>query len=210
MKTLFDDYFTKSELRERGWTETGIKKFLKSPDRHIENHLYPNAAPMGLFKKSRASRIENSNEYKEWVKRNERKKEGAHKAHQTKMNGLLEELQEYEIEIDEIDRSTLLALTVEHVKQHRSDSMREHLLQVLASDQVAQKVLMVNYLRHSVLCSKDISMKLHHRIGRDAANHRLNQLVCSKIAEIYPYLSEEAYKQREEHMDCSRRSKNVK
>lgn len=60
MSDKSDRYFRKSQLKERGWTETGIKKFLKHPDSYEPNPIHPNGAPMGFFLMSKVTKLERS------------------------------------------------------------------------------------------------------------------------------------------------------
>ena len=46
------------ELRERGWTESLIKRFLKDPDKLVKNPHYSSAAPMRLYLKRRIEKAE--------------------------------------------------------------------------------------------------------------------------------------------------------
>ena len=53
-------YFRSSELKQRGWTDGLIKKFLPKPDETKTNPIVKSAAPMKLYKIKRVERIEKS------------------------------------------------------------------------------------------------------------------------------------------------------
>jgi hypothetical protein len=67
-----DQYFTKPELRKRGWTDTLIERFLSEPD---ESRPNPDGGQMALYLRSRVLTEEESKAFQESkAKRAERKK----------------------------------------------------------------------------------------------------------------------------------------
>ena len=56
-------YYRSSELKQRGWTDGLIKKFLPKPDETKTNPVIKSAAPMKLYKIKRVERIEKSEKF---------------------------------------------------------------------------------------------------------------------------------------------------
>lgn len=56
-------YYRSSELKQRGWTEGLIRKFLPKPDETKTNPIIRSAAPMKLYKIKRVERIEKSEKF---------------------------------------------------------------------------------------------------------------------------------------------------
>jgi hypothetical protein len=56
-------YFRSSELKQRGWTEGLIRKFLPKPDETKTNPIIRSAAPMKLYKIKRVEKIEKSEKF---------------------------------------------------------------------------------------------------------------------------------------------------
>jgi hypothetical protein len=60
-------YISKAGLKGRGWTDTGITKFLGPCDKTAANPHYRKAAPMHLFLVDRVMAAEQTDEYREFT-----------------------------------------------------------------------------------------------------------------------------------------------
>lgn len=74
-------YVTKQMLKDRGWTETLIRRFLSYPDKEEPNPVNKRGATMKLYLISRVRNIENSPEFEEALlasakRRRSRQREG--------------------------------------------------------------------------------------------------------------------------------------
>lgn len=88
-----EEYTTKSQLKERGWTDTMIKKFLGTPDATKVNPFYSSAAPMGLYDVKRVKKVERTKAFKEAMEKSEARKAAAEKAVVTKMKKEMEKME---------------------------------------------------------------------------------------------------------------------
>ena len=77
-------YYRSSELKQRGWTDGLIKKFLPNPDETKTNPVIKSAAPMKLYKIKRVERIEKSERFIKEMENISRRKIAARKAVETK------------------------------------------------------------------------------------------------------------------------------
>lgn len=201
-----DDYWNKSQLRKRGWSDKAIEEILGRPDRFEENPKYRNAPPMGLFLKTRVNRAELSREYKGWVERNSNRRSGSRKAVQMKERKLLEEVERWVINLERTDLDSLLDRSREHLNEAHPGG--DHIKEILLRE-ANGGYLMVWFLRHQLLCSDETTSRLYRRVGKRKAYIRLNQRVCSEIARVYPSLLEEALRQSREKIECGRRGQDV-
>jgi len=69
-----EEFFSKAELKNLGWTDGSIKKFLESPDRLKPNPVYRSRAPMQLFHKERVFGVMDSLEWMEWFEKSKSKR----------------------------------------------------------------------------------------------------------------------------------------
>ena len=57
-RKIIEEHLTKSRLKDRGWTESLINKFLGEPDLTKDNPMYRCAAPMCLYSLKRIEQVE--------------------------------------------------------------------------------------------------------------------------------------------------------
>lgn len=66
--------FTKTGVKERGWTEGAIKKFLGNPDKTAPNPYSKKKPEVKLFSCDRVKRIEQTEEWQDWYQKKEAQK----------------------------------------------------------------------------------------------------------------------------------------
>jgi hypothetical protein len=100
------------ELRERGWTESLIKRFLKDPDKLVKNPHYSSAAPMRLYLKRRVEKAEGKQTFAEAkaiaAKRSQAGKVASKSADITKREKLLERVRTLQVTVDAMPLKRLL------------------------------------------------------------------------------------------------------
>lgn len=209
MSGYSDEYFSRSQLRARGWTVTGIHRFLKNhPDETIEN-WHESTRPIGLFLRARVLKIESSPEYFNWVMRNRSRRAGAHTATQTKVSRLLRKVEEWKFDIEPMDMSALIEAANKHWMglTGRWAAEYENLPIFREKD---RHFRVVHYLRHQLLCNGAVVRMLYRHAGNRKALARLHDRTCNAILQVYPELWEEVESQRYEGLDCGRRNLNIR
>jgi len=58
-----NNYFSTTQLKERGWSDSMIRKFMPLPDEFLPNPYYPNSGHMRLYLKTRAGKIEKTEQF---------------------------------------------------------------------------------------------------------------------------------------------------
>jgi len=66
--------FTKTEVKERGWTEGAIKKFLGNPDKTAPNCYSKKKSEVKLFSCDRVKRIEETEQWQDWYRKLEKQR----------------------------------------------------------------------------------------------------------------------------------------
>lgn len=92
-------YLTKSQLKERSWTDAAVKKFAGMPDTTKKNPVYRTVPPMLLYALDRIAEIEAGDEFKEWCRQSLKRKESANLAVDTKKTSLLDQVKEIETRV---------------------------------------------------------------------------------------------------------------
>ncbi|WP_436770682.1 hypothetical protein [Yinghuangia sp. YIM S09857] len=70
-------FLPRGSLRRRGWTDSGIVRFLGEPDAHAPNPVVPSAARMRLYDEERVAAIEATETWRAWRVASEHRREAA-------------------------------------------------------------------------------------------------------------------------------------
>ena len=182
---------TKTELKERGWTESIIKRFVPDPDATAPNPYNRHGASTKLYNIDRIERVEQTNEFKEAQDKADRRRKSAKKAVETKEQKLLEEIEGWEI-----------VMECKPLNIVRRDAIRAYNARMpdvpasLDSDQSFLDRITVNYLRHE-LSSYDAHLgALFGKVGKGDAYHTIRMKVLRKISKSYPDLAPECTRQK--------------
>ncbi|NUU20578.1 MAG: hypothetical protein HOV68_03535 [Streptomycetaceae bacterium] len=68
-------FLGRSSLRRRGWTDSGILRFLGEPDALAPNPVVPSAARMRLYDEERVVRVEATDGWRQWRTQSEHRRE---------------------------------------------------------------------------------------------------------------------------------------
>lgn len=192
---------TKSALKQRGWTEGAIKRFLGPPDAVKPNPVYRSATPMQLWNAARIAAVEESDDFRRWQERSKTARQAQSlrmlAQHQQTRSESTAWASTVAINVAALSHSTLirracaayndLPRTLEHGAYATPSDSPEFLERIS-----------VNYLRHE--CT-DYDRLLTERFGVTGvaeAQTILRQRVYTAIASAYPHLAAECARQLEE------------
>lgn len=195
------EFITKTSLKDREWTDGLIKQFLPEPDKRKQNPCYRNAADMCLYKLSRVEIIESSEEFSAAKNRLKNRINASKKAAETKREKLLEEVESWEIVVEEKSMETIMNEAMEHYMDRCSESNLENPNFDIGNIDFSNKEFMhriaVNYIRHELSMYDDRLENLFGKVGKDDAYLLLNEKIYEAIAEAYPDLGNECQRQLE-------------
>jgi hypothetical protein len=197
---------TKSTLKERGWTETLIKKFLPTPDDTAPNPHYRSAgAAMQLFNLDRVEGIEASAEFKEAMTERLNRQPVAKKAIETKTRRTQEWASSLpEPELPALTKDELMRRAVDHYNA-RGGSRPDFVIareerngnvycwqpaSVNSSADFLDRIS-VNYVRHVLTTYENRLLAAKGRVGAKEAKEAVRSKILGAIAVAYPWLSEE-------------------
>ena len=188
-----------SGLKYRGWTEGNIKNFLGEPDLLVKNPHYRSAAEMKLYSIDRVVSIESTDEFQNWQKSNEARrqklKSSALKTMEKRRQELFRFVDTLEVVLPKFEKNKLRKQAVASYNAlWASRGKCEKSATLSASDEFLDRIS-VNFLRHE--CSEyehQIDM-MFGKVGNDAAYHHLKFRILEKIGEQYSFLKEECSSQ---------------
>ncbi|MCC5907039.1 MAG: hypothetical protein JJU13_12565 [Balneolaceae bacterium] len=206
------DSFTKTEVKKRGWTDTLIRDFLGEPDEEKEQRYY--STKIKLFKIDRVKKAESTKEFKEAYEKSLKRKKSAKKAIATKREKAIKKLDELSYRIGKIlSKEQIERNALDHYNQQkllRSYEREEYdffeiktFKDFNGSEEEYEnflKRICVNYLRHMETKYDNnlsrIDADLGGKVGIREVKIKQRNKILDIIAENYPYLAEEAQKQK--------------
>ena len=183
------EYIIKKELKLRGFTEFSIKRFLKEPDKIIEDSY----RKYYLYDLKRVIEVENNEEFKVWFYKNKNKREIL-KQKKTEYNEKQKEInldivKSFKVNINLLKENVLKDKSIEHYM------VRNEFASVDTSNKSFIDRLCVNYLRH---CCTSYERNLYKIFGKNGKNELYRIIKINTLNEIslkYPYLEEEVKNQ---------------
>lgn len=186
-------YYNKKELKDMGWTDAAIKKFLGEADDTKVNPMYKNAAPMQLYLDSRVKAVSRTQEYKDFMSKSAARKVAAKKAVKTKHDQLMEELENIEVTVTVLPKDKLLQFAIDSYNDwnwHRDvESASKN------SDKAFLDRIQVNFIRHNLTEYDEHLYGIKGRVGIYFGVDRIRDVIFEEIAKAYPYLAHECKRQ---------------
>lgn len=199
-------FYNKTELKERGWTDTAIKKFLGNPDRKGKNRK-GRRGKVTLYFKDRVHDAESTPQFKEWKTKSEARSQASLKAAEKKRQ---ETLDKVTLRLDSIDlKEEYKTLTREDLRQKASDSFLtlEQRREARSNGKyVAEQItsrrtdaffnrIETNYLRHEGTIYDEELKEYFNATGVGQAIDMVRERVYDTITIYYPHLANECEKQ---------------
>jgi transcriptional regulator with XRE-family HTH domain len=189
---------TASALKERGWTDTLIRDFLRGPDDTKSNPHHRSGPPMRLYAAARVEQAEASGEFRAAQDGRKGRRASAQKALATKRRRIAEYVESVEVEVPELTREDLNQRACGNYNGRRSlRDMRDpcHGPAGADSDPAFLARICVNYLRHCLTRYEDHLREIAGQVGASDAYHDLKDKVLDAIADKYDWLSDECHAQ---------------
>lgn len=187
-------YLTKAKLKEKGWTDGMVKKFLGEPDMTKPNPYYKSAAPMGLYDIKRVAKVERSAKFKEELEKSSGRKQSAQKAVKTKKDKAVEYAKMVEVHLPQMDYNKVLEMACDSYNGwHQYDrngfpNVNFIPADPLLSDEEFLQRIATNYLRHECTSYEKELYKLFGKTGVHEAHDILQKRINAEIVKTYPQL----------------------
>lgn len=192
------EYYNKTQLKERGWTESIIKKLLKDIE-PIEFWGVYKSVPQKCYLISLVEEIEKTDEFKEYYEKAKTRKEIGKKTAELKRNKNIEKLKQH-----------LKSITIEVIKDDNklweetfNDKMEwyeccgnwESISDKNSINQETKERWIVNYIRHNLTNYDDYCYAIYSKVGVGEMYCILHEYVLTEIGKLYPRYKNECIKQ---------------
>lgn len=177
-------------LRARGWTDAAVRNFLGEADDLRDNPKYRHAgAPMKLYFRVRVEAAEATPAWTAWKDGSAVRKSAARAAVATKEAELAEAIEEWSPTIRVWERDKVVKAAIDAYNawnEGREKYATEH------SDPQFLERITVNFIRHELT---EYDFKFRGRVGITSQHEDVRDKVLEKIAELYPWLEDECWRQ---------------
>lgn len=192
-----DEFITMSDLkRERGWTDTSIKKFAPIPDHFVKNPHYKSAAPMRLYRVSRIREIEATPEFQDYMEKSMRRRQGAQQAIETKREKTMDIAWTMPIHVEVVPNVIDEAIATYNEWKIEHDDWDKRVSS--DTDQNVLERIAVNHIRHNLTTYECHLYEIQGLVGNDEAYRILKGRVLQEIGAAYPELCVECKRQETE------------
>ncbi len=197
-----EEFLNKSKLKERGWTESMIKKILEHPDRKVPNPIYKSASPMMLYSMARIKKAELSEDFQIYKKKAEKRSRTMKEISASKKEKLLSQIDLMEFKIRVISMDALLNNAVRNYNDfHESKSIEFEKFDFIPvskdSEREFLESIMVNYIRHKLTRYDSHLEILAGKIGVHEAVLKIKCRILDEISKSYPELESECNNQKQ-------------
>lgn len=199
---------TLAGLKERGWTDGAVKRFLGEPDVLVPNPNYRSGPKMRLYDLPRVECTEQSEAWRAWRDQTKARREKASVRQIKRMSAsraaLTAQINAVKIRIPRLAQEELFRVAVDNrnaqAEWHAAE--RGHFdhadASVSSADTAALQRWAVNYLRHVETDYDWLLDSVTGRVGVVEARLLIRERVLDAIAGQYPYLAAECARQKAE------------
>lgn len=201
-KAKSEVYLNISKLKERGWTETMIKKLLLNPDKEVSNPIFKSASTMKLYSIAKVETAELTESFIKYKSQAEKRSKTMKKVSDAKKYKLLEEINSMKYVVNIIPMESLMEKAIENYNDfHFYKAVQFENIDFLPVDKNADQKfinrIMVNYVRHNLT---EYDTRLEEVAGRIGVHEGVIKIKCKILEEIskaYPELKKECSNQIE-------------
>lgn len=189
-----------SKLKEQGWTDSTIARFLGEPDKLARNPRYAKAAPMRLYSLARANQARGIPGCSDAMAKASIRRVAASAVANKKASDLIARIEAMTVKVSVLSSARVTGLAIDSYNRRQEDRAFErgydpgdHVHR--DSDPAFLERITVNYIRHN-LTSYDRTIEgLFGAVGKEAAIEAMRSRVFAAIVEAYPYLTDEVKRQ---------------
>lgn len=201
------DFWNKTQLLDRGWTDAGIATFLGDPDELRKNKRRRNGPKIRLYRVERVQAAEESPDWISWRAKSEARRNAqrtrAEKSRKETLTMASAALTSLSLSVEHTgltyeelkDRATTSFLAIEKRREDRSGG-RYTAEQVTSrrSERFFHRII-VNWLRHEGTRYDSSLDEYFNMVGVNVAKDMVRERAYQLIAQEYPVLAEECQRQ---------------
>ena len=187
-------YLTKTELKQRGWTEAMMKEMLPDPEISVNPHC--RRMKMYRWKESDVTQAEKKQAFLERIERRKPHQERAQRVVKTKqekmktiLTSAIGNIRVKKMDFQKVTRRALGATRNWYLITGQWDNTQFN------PDEKTVERWTVNYIRHNLTEYDSFLFSVKGKTGIPFAYPLYRKAVLEKIADVYPQLSEECARQ---------------
>jgi hypothetical protein len=206
-------YMIASDLKDRGWTDGLIRRFLGEPDQLAANPHYRSAAPMRLYAIERITGIEATPAFAEAREKAKVRSSAALRAADRRRAALVERAGAMQVRVQVVEPGELLRRAIRHYNKRHNEwlASREYRYgrddgwqpASTQSDSLFLERIQANYVRHQLTRYDRALDELACQVGVAEAGAVIRWRVYEEIASVYPHLAAECRRQHRDRQDWS-------
>lgn len=182
------EYYSKTTLLSRGWSEKAINDILPPP-KLVDNPHYKCASQMKLWEKKVVERKEKTKKFIEYAEKKAKRSQSSQKAVATKKEKTMALLPTFSLEVERIDLDTLKDWTLdEKWNWYISTEQYDRADFVDCVDEGTLLRWELNFIRHNLSNYDEELKKLYGLVGKDELYSKYRNQLMKKIFEVYPDL----------------------
>lgn len=191
------EFVSLAGLRERGWTDALVRRFLGEPDKLARNPHYRKAAPMRLYLLARVVSAEGADEFKAALDGAAKRSQSARSVADKKRSALVAEAEAMPIRVEAMPLETLRRRAINNYNDRgpRRDDDYSWMPARHDSDALFLERISVNFARHCLTEYDEALEAQFAKVGVNAAVATIRRRVYELIAATWPELSAECTRQ---------------
>lgn len=180
-------YISLSSLKDRGWTESIIKRYALQHDKEAVNPYYRSAAPIKLYELHKIEAIEATDDFKELRSITLKRKEAAKKAAETKLQAMKDYVHSIEIQMPKMSREQVFRKAVAHYNDlwECRGCDDKYISDYRVLDNETLERITANMIRHSMTDYEDVLGRSFGKVGIDYAHDYLRAKINQMVHDTY-------------------------
>jgi hypothetical protein len=184
------EWLSKAAIKERGWTDAAIKRFLGEPEETRKNSHYRSGPPMQLWRVETVDEAEQKTEFTAWKAKHDCRREGlkqrAIEQHQQRRSLLMEWVDSLAIEVPNYAEDQLFEFAVANYNNLWSDRK-------LDSEFLHR--ITINALLHALSDYEYHLARVEGLTGASEARNKLKRKILTSIHKTYPNVTYEGLRE---------------
>lgn len=191
-------------LKRPGWTLKTLEIFDPRVAKEVPNSHYRSGPKSKLYMLTEIESIEKTEEFQNWVEKNQKRIKGAEKAVETKIHNLFELIDQMSVKVRYV--GDVLEKAIKTYNRWQEDEFQyfedlygdtdfevRHLNK--KSDPDVLERIVVNYIRHKLTNYDRELEKIVGKVGKQFGYKKINQKIYDSIKEAYPEYADECDRQ---------------
>lgn len=192
-----DNLITLTSLKERGWTDSIIKKMEVTPDKLAKNPFSKKSPQVKLFSLEKVEELEKTDLFKTLLEAAKKRSSKGKEVAKMRFELAKKEVEALEIKVKFVgDESALTKKACKHYNDLWSSRGDYDKVATPSDSKDFLRRITVNYLRHELSDYEYFLDDLYGSIGAEYLRTLMRNKILDRISEIYPFLKAEADRQK--------------